>query len=567
MWRHSFPWDALGTRRRPQPAARGRELDADRRRQRPGVEALEGRQLLAAVTDFTLSSNQSAAAALTAGPDGNLWFPEQEGAGQIARITTAGAITAFPLPGGYSNPSALTVGPDNNLWFTDLFDDGGTSVPSMAQITPSGTITEYQGHSDYTTTSAPTLGPDHNLWFTESTPSSNGVPTASVVRVTTAGVVSEFLLSSPDNVVSGLTDGPDDNLWFAASTSNNPMASSSIGRITPGGVITNFALPANYVDASALTTGPDGNLWFPNVVNSGASSAGRAIGQITPTGLVTEFLIPPSLSIIALSTLTVGPGNDSLWFTAVTYAVPTDPNDFLFFKVQIGQVTTSGSIATSQVVTPAIEQEPTVSAPTVGPDQNLYFTIGINFSADFVGGLQERVSVARVNPSGGVVEFAGTSNPIGALNTLAASPAVGADGNLWFPDGMSIDRLDLSQASLSQAIGPGVYQALEFPEKPQFSTVVLNFDEALVPSSANTRSLYSVAVGVKKRHMLIYSKAIKIRSVSYDPSTQTVTIRLAKSVGQFTSLQFTVRPGLMATNGTATTSDLSGTSQEYYTAR
>jgi hypothetical protein len=77
MWRRLLPWGAVGkSRARPQPAARGRDVDATRRRQRPGVEALEGRQLLAALTEFPLSSNQSAGAALTAGPDGNLWFPE-----------------------------------------------------------------------------------------------------------------------------------------------------------------------------------------------------------------------------------------------------------------------------------------------------------------------------------------------------------------------------------------------------------------------------------------------------------------------------------------------------------
>src|SRR4051794_28037688 len=88
-------------------------------RQRLCVESLEGRRLLAAVTDFPLSSNLRPSAALTAGPDGNLWFPVQEGQGQILRITPSGVLANYPLPPGYSSPSALTVGPDGNLWFID----------------------------------------------------------------------------------------------------------------------------------------------------------------------------------------------------------------------------------------------------------------------------------------------------------------------------------------------------------------------------------------------------------------------------------------------------------------
>src|SRR5262249_19824691 len=135
-WRRCSLRDARRTIRAAAGADQTGDRPRSRGRLRPAVEGLEGRQLLAAVADFPLSSNQSAAAALTAGPDGNLWFPITAGVGQIGRITTAGIVTNFVLPGGYSSPSALTNGPDGNLYFTNLLTADNPTVPALGQITP-----------------------------------------------------------------------------------------------------------------------------------------------------------------------------------------------------------------------------------------------------------------------------------------------------------------------------------------------------------------------------------------------------------------------------------------------
>ena len=63
IWRRIFAWDAnVPKSARRRRAALGRDVLARGRRRRPGVEALEGRALLATLTDFPLSSNQSASA-------------------------------------------------------------------------------------------------------------------------------------------------------------------------------------------------------------------------------------------------------------------------------------------------------------------------------------------------------------------------------------------------------------------------------------------------------------------------------------------------------------------------
>jgi streptogramin lyase len=79
------------------------------------------------VTEFPLFTPGSHLSNLTVGPDGNLWFALQvvpssgSGAGffAIGRITLAGASTTFRLPAASGSPGDLTVGPDGNLWFPE----------------------------------------------------------------------------------------------------------------------------------------------------------------------------------------------------------------------------------------------------------------------------------------------------------------------------------------------------------------------------------------------------------------------------------------------------------------
>jgi virginiamycin B lyase len=57
---------------------------------------------------------------IVAGPDGNLYFGEFNGA--VGMITTSGTITEYPLPITEENFPVLgiTVGPDNNIWFANF---------------------------------------------------------------------------------------------------------------------------------------------------------------------------------------------------------------------------------------------------------------------------------------------------------------------------------------------------------------------------------------------------------------------------------------------------------------
>src|SRR5260370_24884826 len=67
-------------------------------------------------TEFSLPTAGTQHVWIATGPDGNLWFTE-DNVNQIGRITPSGAITEFPVSGG--RPFGITTGPDGNLWFTE----------------------------------------------------------------------------------------------------------------------------------------------------------------------------------------------------------------------------------------------------------------------------------------------------------------------------------------------------------------------------------------------------------------------------------------------------------------
>jgi len=83
--------------------------------------------------EFPIPTAASGPASITQGPDGAMWFIEQN-VNQIGRITSAGVITEFPVPnvGGSPGLSGITAGPDGALWFTDPPPTGSGASPLPA---------------------------------------------------------------------------------------------------------------------------------------------------------------------------------------------------------------------------------------------------------------------------------------------------------------------------------------------------------------------------------------------------------------------------------------------------
>jgi streptogramin lyase len=256
-------------------------------------------------TDFQLSSPTSRALAITAGPDGNLWFTEADESlthffdGKIGRITPDGTLSEFDIPRPHAmypgTPAGITLGPDGNIWFTEPLGN------TIGRITPDGTLTEFQLSTSSADPDGITVGPDGNLWFTEANQFTNG---NKIGRITPDGAITEFPLPVPLSL--GFTEeivaGTDGNLWFPEAMRDQ------IGRITPDGTISEFPLPTPGFDPQrstvGITAGPDGNVWFTEFLSN-------QIGQITPDGSITEFPVPDGM---LPGDITTGP-DGNLWFT------------------------------------------------------------------------------------------------------------------------------------------------------------------------------------------------------------------------------------------------------------
>jgi virginiamycin B lyase len=225
---------------------------------RPQLQALEDRCLLSGlVTEFLLPDAKSAPTALTAGPDGSVWFVEP-GKHALGRLTPQGRLTEFYVN---DSPTSITPGTDGNPWFT--------TTDGIGRITPAGDITRFVPvmHAPMT----PTPGPDGSLWFTEQGSSRLG-------HITATGQVYEIALG--DSIPLHLALGLDGSVWFTDARHDR------IGRLTPAGGLTVFTLPQGSC-AYDLTAGADGNLWFTEGPDR------SAIGQMTPAGVVREYDLAP----------------------------------------------------------------------------------------------------------------------------------------------------------------------------------------------------------------------------------------------------------------------------------
>jgi hypothetical protein len=123
----------------------------------------------------------------------------------------------------------MTLGPDGNVWFIDQ----NATDRAVGRITPSGAITEFdQGLSQNNAQDDITVGADGNIWVEQA--SQDMLEAGGVARITTAGVITQFkngqsgVNLNPGQGGDGdaLLTGPDGNLWFS------DRGSKAIGKIS-----------------------------------------------------------------------------------------------------------------------------------------------------------------------------------------------------------------------------------------------------------------------------------------------------------------------------------------------
>jgi virginiamycin B lyase len=171
----------------------------------PGAGSLDA-AVMAPIESFPGYAN---ARGLTVGPDGNVWFaPEYSRA--LASISPTGALELHHLPpgrvpfldAGGGKPdlvSDLVTGPDGNLWFTE--DESN----QIGRLSMAGDVREFPLPTADASPAGIIAGPDGHLWFVERHAKKLG-------RIGVDGAITEIALpGAPDSVASG----PDGNLWIA----------------------------------------------------------------------------------------------------------------------------------------------------------------------------------------------------------------------------------------------------------------------------------------------------------------------------------------------------------------
>jgi streptogramin lyase len=333
------------------------------------------------ITEFPITTANSGAIRITAGPDGNLWFTEAN-VHKVGRMTTAGVLTEFTA-NALATLNGITPGPDGNLWFTELM------IPAaIGRITPAGVITEFPTPTTNGQPNSIVAGPDGNLWYTA--PSANKIG-----RVTTAGVITEFPIGTSSAGLTGITVGPDGNLWFCESVANR------IGKMTTAGVfVTDYPIPTGASNPIDIAAGADGNLWF-------TEQARLQVGRITTSGVITEFPTPdPNDNHVHY--IAAGP-DGNLWVSEPDVA-----------DSAIARVTPSGAF--TEFPTPTGGALP--EGLCLGPDGAIWF---VEKGNNMVGRITTGQSAARyytVTPC----RVVDTRNPVGAYG----GPALNANADRVF---------------------------------------------------------------------------------------------------------------------------------------
>ena len=196
----------------------------------------------AEISEFPLSITHAKPGSIAEGPDGAMWFAVSTryytvGSSYvewlIGRITLAGKVSYFNLPpnSAGSGVGAITAGPDGAMWYL--------TREAIGRITTSGQVTEFPHERVWgvfeDVRGMMTAGPDGSLWFLGSTPGM--VPTAAMDRITASGEVTEIPFSTNDSYPQAIAWGPDADIWFASSFG------SSIGHVSTAGKFTAYPVP------------------------------------------------------------------------------------------------------------------------------------------------------------------------------------------------------------------------------------------------------------------------------------------------------------------------------------
>jgi virginiamycin B lyase len=203
---------------------------------------------------------------IVAAADGNIWF---QGFELVGWIKTDDRVLGYELGSGVrvGLPGAMTAGPDGYIWYTDE-----SVPPRIKRFTPDGTsLRTYSVPAGAAGLHLPAIaiGPGHAVWFIQ-TSSDRGIPPEALGRLDVDGHYTRIPLSHRKVGATNLVAGPDGAIWITE------QSRYAIARVTPSGAVREFPLRPGTVPVDIIR-GADGALWFSTEGGIGRVSTAGAI--------------------------------------------------------------------------------------------------------------------------------------------------------------------------------------------------------------------------------------------------------------------------------------------------
>ena len=175
-------------------------------------------------------------------------------------VTTAVTINEYPVPTRSSGPFAITAGPDGKVWFTE---DVSSKIGNRML---GGVFEEFALPTSSSSPDGITAGPDSNLWFTELVTTRLGesqplpVPMA-ISGSLTVTILTQYQWGEPSrNILLALLHSPRASRRDPRATYGSRIPRRNmIGRITTSGTITLIPFLTGFDEPYGITAGPDGN--------------------------------------------------------------------------------------------------------------------------------------------------------------------------------------------------------------------------------------------------------------------------------------------------------------------
>jgi virginiamycin B lyase len=241
-------------------------------------------------------------AAVTAAPDGTIWFTIENS--NAIGFLRDGAIQRISKGRENLEPLGLSVAPDGDVWFTDALAD------SIVHLLPAGDVESIAVPTGVSQFGRLVAAPDGAVWFADSW--TNGV-----IRFKD-GVFTPYQASSPNAGPFGVAADDRGAVWATLQNANRLV------RIAPDGQLAEFELPTRSAGPTDVAVDATGAVWF---IELRAGKVGRFAD-----GRFSEY--PVRSAAAGLTSLAVAP-DGSVWFTELREHKLGNLRDGNFVELQL----------------------------------------------------------------------------------------------------------------------------------------------------------------------------------------------------------------------------------------